>query len=206
MDNLLAWATLPTLGALIGWITNVVAIRMLFRPRKMWRMPGTGWVVQGVIPRRQADLAKAIAETVTGELLPMEELLARLNFSDSQGTLVKHVGEHMDRRLHELLAKYVPGPLRELLAPRLLPRLREIVEHEADGILQEAIGPLQQMIREELHMKEIIEQKVAQFRLEELERIIYRVVGHELRYVEILGGVLGGVIGVCQVLILTFLG
>jgi len=52
---------------------------------------------------------------------------------------------------------------------------------------------------------EIIEQKVLQFDLVDLERIIYRVVGKELRHIELLGAVLGLLIGLLQALILTLI-
>ena len=46
--------TLPFIGALIGWFTNYIAIKMLFHPRdevRIFFIP-----IQGVFPRRQKDL------------------------------------------------------------------------------------------------------------------------------------------------------
>ena len=52
--NSWVWLT-PFVGAFIGWLTNYVAIKMLFRPREPWYI--LGFPMQGVMPRRQRDLA-----------------------------------------------------------------------------------------------------------------------------------------------------
>lgn len=54
--------SLPFVAALIGWFTNFVAVKMLFRPRKAVRILGIRF--QGLVPRRQKELAEKIAETV----------------------------------------------------------------------------------------------------------------------------------------------
>ena len=56
----------------MGWLTNWLAIRMLFRPREPLRL--LGWSLQGVIPRRHAQLAERIAETVEKSLLTQKDL------------------------------------------------------------------------------------------------------------------------------------
>jgi uncharacterized membrane protein YheB (UPF0754 family) len=53
----------PFVGALIGWLTNYLAIKMLFRPRQPRFIFG---LLCRVIPRRQRDLALKIGEVVEG--------------------------------------------------------------------------------------------------------------------------------------------
>ncbi|MFH7325014.1 DUF445 domain-containing protein [Desulfurivibrio sp. C05AmB] len=49
--NSLAYLSLPLIGALIGYLTNHIAIRMLFRPLKPWRIAGVRIpLTPGVIP------------------------------------------------------------------------------------------------------------------------------------------------------------
>ena len=55
----------PLLGAAIGYFTNWLAVRMLFRPyypKKLgkWRLPFT----PGIIPKRKGALAKAVGKAV----------------------------------------------------------------------------------------------------------------------------------------------
>jgi uncharacterized membrane protein YheB (UPF0754 family) len=65
----------PLIGAAIGYFTNDIAIRMLFRPYQAkyigsWRVPLT----PGVIPRNQARLAQRVADSITGSLLTPEAI------------------------------------------------------------------------------------------------------------------------------------
>ena len=60
----------PLVGAVIGAVTNQIAIRMLFRPFKPillgnWQLPFT----PGVIPRKQGEIAKNIAASFEKNLL-----------------------------------------------------------------------------------------------------------------------------------------
>ncbi|MEO1401871.1 MAG: DUF445 family protein [Cyanobacteria bacterium J06635_1] len=65
----------PVAGGVIGYFTNDLAIKMLFRPYRplYWfgrRLPFT----PGLIPSNQSRLAKRIADTIMGSLLTPEEL------------------------------------------------------------------------------------------------------------------------------------
>lgn len=68
--RLLPWVVPPLLGAIIGYVTNSIAVRMLFRPLRAWyigplRVPFT----PGVIPRQRDRLARSIGRMVSKELL-----------------------------------------------------------------------------------------------------------------------------------------
>ncbi len=67
------YLTPPVVGAFIGYVTNRIAIKMLFRPLKAWkigriRMPMT----PGVIPSKRAELAMNMGEVVGDHLLTSE--------------------------------------------------------------------------------------------------------------------------------------
>ena len=61
-------------GAIIGYITNYIAIKMLFRPYKAKKLGSITIIPQGVIPKEKANLAKNIANIVQNHLLDKEEL------------------------------------------------------------------------------------------------------------------------------------
>src|SRR3989338_4570246 len=53
----------PIAGAIIGWFTNYVAIKMLFRPYRPVNL--LGYKLQGLIPKRRKEIAAGIAKTNT---------------------------------------------------------------------------------------------------------------------------------------------
>jgi uncharacterized membrane protein YheB (UPF0754 family) len=85
-----AWAAPVLAGALIGFITNVLAIKMLFRPLEprylfKWRLPFT----PGILPRNRKNLAISIGNMVERELITPEIVRERLGRDDVRQGLLK---------------------------------------------------------------------------------------------------------------------
>lgn len=88
----------PVVGAIIGLITNYVAIRMLFRPKRAhyigkWQIPFT----PGLIPKEKPRIAAAVGRAVGGELINAESLNKTL-LSDS---MLGKIEGFIDRKLEE---------------------------------------------------------------------------------------------------------
>ena len=73
--SLWTYAIPPFAGLIIGYFTNDIAIRMLFRPYREYRLLGLRVpFTPGLIPQNQPRLARKISETIMGSLLTPEEL------------------------------------------------------------------------------------------------------------------------------------
>ncbi|HIJ78114.1 MAG: DUF445 family protein [Desulfobulbaceae bacterium] len=73
--NALTYLAPPLVGAFIGYTTNYIAIRMLFRPLKPWRFLGIRVpMTPGVIPAKRHELAENIGEMVGEHLLTSEDV------------------------------------------------------------------------------------------------------------------------------------
>ena len=75
MNAFLKYISGPVLGAVIGYITNDIAIRMLFRPRTAKyicgrRVPFT----PGIIPKEKDRIASAIGGAISENLMNREVL------------------------------------------------------------------------------------------------------------------------------------
>jgi uncharacterized membrane protein YheB (UPF0754 family) len=80
VKTVLLFAIPPLAGALIGFVTNVVAIRMLFRPLREIRVFGVRLpFTPGILPRQRRRLAESIGAMVERELLTPDLLRQRLN-------------------------------------------------------------------------------------------------------------------------------
>jgi uncharacterized membrane protein YheB (UPF0754 family) len=116
MKTVLFFCVPPLVGAVIGFVTNVLAIRMLFRPLRPYyvfglRIPFT----PGILPRGRARLAESIGAMVERELLTPEILRERL------------AAEELREKFSRSLAAYtgaLPG-LFERTAEKLYPRILE---------------------------------------------------------------------------------
>ncbi len=102
----------PLLGGVIGYITNDLAIKMLFRPRKAvyigkFHVPFT----PGLIPAQQGRIAQSIGDVVSGQLLNEETLRQTLlsektiqNLQNKVRAFLRKLSKD-ERRVRDLLAK-----------------------------------------------------------------------------------------------------
>jgi uncharacterized membrane protein YheB (UPF0754 family) len=139
LANLWIYVAPPVAGAIIGYFTNDIAIKMLFRPYKAIyfgkrQLPFT----PGLIPRNQERLAKRIADTIMGSLLTpgeLQTLAGRLLQTERvQGAilwLLKLALEQVQLDKEQKTAKILAGILRDLLGESL-PRLLKVLARRED--------------------------------------------------------------------------
>ena len=185
---------LPLISALIGWGTNVLAVKLLFRPRQP---RGIGpCKLQGVIPHRQSELASKLADVVVKELLPPEELSSKLEAIDIE----TEVQQLLNRRIDVVLERFKEKtPMVSLvLNEGVTTKIKRLVIEEVVDELPVWKKSLAEKVVHHLNLYGWVEEKVLSFDVDRVERIVLGVARHELRMIEWLGGVLGFLIGLLQ--------
>lgn len=114
----------PLLGAVIGYVTNRIAIRMLFRPLRPWRLLGLRVpLTPGIIPSKRGELAARMGEMVGTHLLTGEDVrqsLERPRFrKELKGAVDEKLTAFLDRDL---------GPVETLVPDDYRRRFRELVD------------------------------------------------------------------------------
>lgn len=191
----------PVLGGAIGWITNYLAIKFLFWPRTRLRLGPLN--IQGVIPRRRQELARAVGEVVATELLSRDQIAAALNSPDIRGGMAEMAREAVAGRIitYPLLLT-LPRSIREKLADSV----GKIVRNEVDSILAGGGPELTGRVLASVDLAGLVEEKLEAMDWEYLETIVYSVAGKELKVIEVMGGVLGALIGLIQAGVVFLLG
>jgi uncharacterized membrane protein YheB (UPF0754 family) len=104
----------PILGAFIGYMTNYVAIKMLFRPLKAWKILGIRVpMTPGVIPSKRNQLAENIGEMVGEHLLTSSDVSKAIAGKKFQ----KDLKDLIENRVETILNKDL-GPLRTVIPHR----------------------------------------------------------------------------------------
>lgn len=184
---------LAIIGALIGWLTNWIAIKLIFKPRYPYRIPVLNITIQGLLPMRKAELARSIGHTVERELLPPETLLRRVEEMKLKEKIETAFSGIVQERLAEKL-KVIPASLRQ----GIINYLHDLSTAELDRHLDRFIIQLQENFVNESNLGKIVEEQINQFEVDRLEELVFRIVAKELKHIEILGGVLGFIIGLIQ--------
>ena len=108
MRSVLFWIAPPLIGAFIGYVTNLIAIKMLFRPLKEVRVLGIRLpFTPGILPRERLKLAESIGRMVETELLTpsvIRERLARMEVHEKiESALDTYTGNLMEKPLADLM-------------------------------------------------------------------------------------------------------
>lgn len=185
---------LPPVGGLIGWLTNRLAIRLLFYPHNPWRVPLLKWQLQGILPKRRAQLARTIGEALERELLSAGDLVQYLAKPGLREELVSNLVAVAAERLDRRVPVFLPQQLRELLSGYFQDFLRQ----EAEAVYDQLLSGVKERLEVELSVGELVEQRLLAIDLVELEALVVRVAGRELMFIEVLGGILGFFIGILQ--------
>jgi hypothetical protein len=112
--SLLSSLAHPCIGAFIGYLTNKIAIRMLFRPLRPWYLFGMRVpMTPGVIPSRRHDLAANIGEMVGRHLLTGKDIGAAISDEPFQ----VHLAHLADRKVQEIFKRDL-GPLPDIIPAR----------------------------------------------------------------------------------------
>ncbi len=122
MDFFGTWILPPLAGAVIGYFTNWLAIKMLFRPFRELRFLGLRVpFTPGLLPRERGRIARSIGGTVASELLTEEVVRRRLGEPDIRQALVAGVSGLLDEALASRAASLlptkveIPGPVSRIL-------------------------------------------------------------------------------------------
>jgi uncharacterized membrane protein YheB (UPF0754 family) len=183
IKTILAWGLPPLMGAIIGYVTNAIAIKMLFRPLKevrVWgiRLPFT----PGILPKERHKLADNIGSMVERELFTPEILRNRLKSEDVARTLQNSVADYtqkiLDTPAGELrspnTARFLTFVLKSIIDS---PSLEMLMEKISDGII-DALD--RKSLREILgnEMTENLEKTLAQIIEESITRSRPKIAEH----------------------------
>ena len=111
------------IGALIGWITNYVAIKMLFRPYKEINL-GI-FKLQGLLPKRKHEIGESIAEVIQNELVSLQEILHSLDGDKLEEKMNSVIDKILEEKLQKEITKNFPM-LAMFLSSDMLEKIKSI--------------------------------------------------------------------------------
>jgi uncharacterized membrane protein YheB (UPF0754 family) len=185
---------MPLFAALIGYVTKVAAVHMMFEPVE-WRGIGpVGW--QGILPKRAARMASTVVDTMTRDLIDAADIVAKIDPERLARELEGPLIDAIPRIAEEVLDGIRPGLWASLpdAAKRLVvSRIRS----EAPAVLAGVLSDLRENVDDVFDLKHMVVSNLIKDKV--LLNEIFREVGRkEFRFIINSGIPFGLVIGLIQ--------
>ena len=175
---------------------------MLFHPKEPKRI--LGLTFHGIFPKRQKIFAEKLGKMISVEFLSYEDIEEKIANPKNLEKLMPMIGAHVDNFLKNKLSDEMPF-LSLFIGDKTIKSLKKTFMQELEILFPQIMKSYAGHLQEELDLEKIVTEKVSAFSSDKLEDILYQIMSKEFRFVEMLGGIIGFIIGVVQVLITHFL-
>jgi uncharacterized membrane protein YheB (UPF0754 family) len=192
---LLRFVLMVVIGGLIGWITNKVAIKMLFRPVNPKKI--LFFTLQGVFPKRKDQMAISLADTIESELLSKEVIMDKILNTDNLEEVKKDIMDTLVKKI----AQSIPPMAKMFLGDNIEGMIRGYLDKEGETIFDELISKFKDSALDNLNIRDIVKDRIDSLDFVEFEKIVFGLMSRELKHIEVIGLFLGAIIGVFQYLI-----
>jgi uncharacterized membrane protein YheB (UPF0754 family) len=195
----MAW-TLPIQGVIVGYLTNYLALEMIFRPLLPKKVLGL-WTYQGLFLKRQNEVSRLYAKLVSEKILTPKNILSELIFGKASKEIIeiirKEVSGHVDTVT--FLAKpalYATGKINEFDAAK-----ERIAVAMADNAIENAFH-LETYLGEALQIEIMMGDRMSALPPKEFESILRSAFQEDEMLLILVGAALGALVGWFQMVFL----
>jgi uncharacterized membrane protein YheB (UPF0754 family) len=195
ITQILTLLVLPIfLAGLHGVLTNWLAVQLLLKPVRPIFILGIR--IQGLLPRRQADLADRLSEAISREFLKEEDILAFLRKVDPAAAMRQLILDKWESKVGELLASM--PIIGMFVTPDKLGSVRDKIADMFATEAEQYTELLVKSLESKLDLRDTIRRNILAFDVQRLNKIIEEIGYRELNEIVIVGGVLGVLFGLVQ--------
>ena len=202
-EPLWVYISIPIAAALVGWVTKIVAVRMMFHPLEFKGIrPFLGW--QGQIPKRAAKMAGIAVDSVTSSVLTPQELFDRIDPDELARELEGPLHDATEAIVEEIMSEYQPR-LWAALPAAVKRAVIANVERRAPAASRNMMSELRRNLDQVFDLKHmVVSNLVRDKRL--LNRMFQDIGGDAFRFLIRAGLYFGFYIGLVQVAVFGLTG
>lgn len=203
----MTYLIIPCIAALVGYITNWLAVKMIFYPINFWGIPIwrrseiplglIGW--QGIVPCKTQAMTIAVVDMVTTQLLTVSEAFSRIDPSIAATILAPELPKIMNDICHEMIEFRWITKL-----PKALSTITQPVVHQMNiQFLQQLVKGMQANANKIFNIQNCV---VNQMMLDrsKLGELFQSVATAELQFLTNSGLWFGFLLGIIQLIIALF--
>ena len=171
---------------------------MLFHPKNPIKVLGITF--HGIFPKRQLQFATKLGSIVAKELISFDDIATKINSPETTKKIIPIVEEKVDHFIEHKLSEELPL-LSMFINGKTMENIKKGIVDEVETMFPIVISQMTANMKQDLDVEKIVTDKVSQFSSDKLEEILFSIMSKEFKFVEIIGGVLGFIIGILQILI-----
>ncbi|TNF26762.1 MAG: hypothetical protein EP329_20650 [Deltaproteobacteria bacterium] len=187
--------TIPVIAGVVGWFTNVLAVKMMFHPIEFVGIkPFLGW--QGIVPANALRLANTGLKLVTSQLLKVPELFEDFNptsFVDEHGQRIRELTR---KTIAEKASEHFPQ-MWNALSPQIKEQVFALAESEVMKMSADVMEHAAEHIEEMLDVEQVVTDAVLADK-ELMNRVFLTVGAKEFAFIEVSGFYFGFLFGLVQ--------
>lgn len=191
-----AWWMLPLAGFFVGYLTNWLALKLIFEPRYPRKVGPV--IVQGLFHKRQREVSQEFATMVAGDVLNPDNIVATMTSGPARERLLAIV----DARVRELIDKYRTHPMAMMLPPDVATDLQGEVLKRVEDELPRKGGVLHVFASKAVDIKNALLTQMVGLDPESFEGVLRPAFQQDEWKLIIAGAVLGMGAGAMQVLLM----
>lgn len=189
-----AWWILPFAGFLVGYLTNWLALKLIFEPRYP-RKVGP-WIIQGLFHKRQRQVSFEFATMVADDVINPDNIVATMTKGDARARLLGIV----DARIRELIDRYKTHPMAMMLPKDVFNDLQDDVRRRVEDELPKQNGFLHVFASKAVDIKNALLTQMVELDPESFEGVLRPAFKQDEWKLILAGAALGLAAGVAQVL------
>jgi uncharacterized membrane protein YheB (UPF0754 family) len=195
--------SIPITCSFVGWVTNYMAVKMIFHPMEFWGIGKLGW--KGIIPNHAIKMSGLITKVLTEKLVRPQELYARINPDD----LLLLIRDLIDRKAEEIVRDVIQAQNPTLW--KLIPSgLRISIEEEVRNVIPQQVRDVYESFGKDLDslldFDSIVRGSLSGRNTIYLIEMFQRCGGPEFAFIIRSGAYFGFLIGLIQLLFINILG
>jgi uncharacterized membrane protein YheB (UPF0754 family) len=198
------WWLLPLAGLIVGYVTNWLALKLIFHPLYPKKYLFGLVTYQGLFLKRQKEVAEAYAKIVSEEIVSVENMAEFVVRGPGAEKLARLIEKHVETLVEHTVGDASVAILRTLAADRV-EAIKNIVTYRFMEELPISVRRLFAYAEDALSIEEELRERMKALPPPEFERFLHPIFEEDETTLIIVGAVLGGIAGLIQYYLLFVL-
>jgi uncharacterized membrane protein YheB (UPF0754 family) len=187
--------TLPACGFIVGWLTNYIALKVIFRPLRPVKF--LCWTLHGIFIKRQKEVAAIFSRVVITEILHVQAIWDAIFTGPLSSNFFAMLRAHTLVFTEKMIAEIKPIAVAALGAEKFACMKEDIAQKVIDK-LPSIIDRSYAYTQEALDMEKTVREKMQELSPEDFEGVLHPAFEEDEIELIALGGILGAIVGVIQ--------